>query len=69
MDYKTLRDMWVPEDATIVLETDEDADMSIPRYVVYAHDGIMRVCRFFYFTATGQWNASVDNELDVRDLV
>jgi len=69
MNFQTLRNMWVPDGATIILETDHDEDLSIPRYVVYTDDGILRVCRFFYLSFTGHWNASVDNELDVRDLI
>ena len=42
MKFQTLRNMWVPEDATIILETDHDEDLSIPRYVVYTDDGILR---------------------------
>jgi hypothetical protein len=52
--YYDIREKWVPEKASIILETNflGEGDVTI-RYVVYAYDGDIYALRFFYIR--GDW--------------
>ena len=66
--YKDIRDEWVPEDANIILETDDSPHVC---YVVYTYGEHLNVLRFFVLgvhEGVANWVVSHDYGEHVEDI-